>query len=382
MIASLPKPPHTSRRPLPAGIYKDGQAYRAVVAIAAGRKEKRFPPGTPLRDITRWRHAMRVKLETLHPGKRAGAIGRHTFSADVKKYLSTLTIASWVSRRAELRAWERHVGTMRRSRVISDHVQKAIKAWTDAGVSPKTIINRCLALSAFYKALDGREAWTPLVGVQRPKVRPRKPIYVPVETILDVEHNLRKGNAKTRARFMVLTATGARPVHLKRAVPQDVDLERRYWNIPSAKGGEPIEIWLNDDMVVAWKAFIAADAWGNFCSGTHAKRLRAAGWPEGVKPYNAKHTFGQDLADRGMSRETIADWYGHTDAKTTKVYTGTTKLRRVSEAMDGRLGWGARDNVAAQQLASRDRLAVDLGRMDEATRKLLLRQLLLDQLNH
>jgi len=362
-----------AQKKIATGIYEDAHGLRAIVAIAAGRKEKRFPPGTSLKEIRRWRNTMVVKLETLHPQKRAGAIGRGTFSADAKRYLAHLSIASWASRRSELRAWEAQFGKLRRASITADHVRKAIKAWTDDGVPPKTIVNRLRALSALYRALDGPQAWTPLVGVQKPKVRKRKPLRVTIDTMRAVELALRGGDPKTHARFMVLTATGARPVHLKRAVAADVDLARRSWNIPAAKDGEPIELWLNDDMLAAWQAFIAADAWGDFNATEYAKALRAAGWPAGVRPYTAKHTFGQELADLGFSRETIADWYGHTNPETTRIYTGAAKLRALSEAMNGRLGWGA------QTPRPPNHLAVDLGRLSRDQRKALLQQLLADE---
>ncbi len=326
-----------------------------------------------MKEMKRWRNAMQVKLETLHPTKRAGAVKRGTFAADVARYLKTLAISSWASRRSELRAWIARLGLkLSRSRVTSDHVRAAIKRWTDDGVPPKTIQNRCRALSAMYKALDGPDAWTPLVGVQRPKVRTRKPLRVSIDTLRAVETRLRSGDSKTHARYMVLVATGARPVHLKRAQPIDVDLEARRWSIPSAKDGEPIELWLNDDMIAAWHAFIAAEAWGDFKSDDYAKHLRAAGWPADVRPYNAKHTFGQELADLGISRETIGDWYGHSPrSDSTKVYTGSANLRRVSEAINGRLGWGG--DMRGNAWPCVGLLAVE--------RKALIRRLLQDELN-
>jgi integrase len=354
-------------RDLPSGVYRTRTGYRAIVAIAAGRKEKRFPQGTSLREITRWRNAMKVKLETKYPHKKAGALHRGTFAADVKRYLSTLAIASWASRRSELRAWCKRFGPISRSRVTTEHVQKAIKAWTDDGVPPKTVQNRLRALTAMIHALDGPEAWTPADHVSRPKVAKRRPRRVPVETLRAVEQQLRSGDPQTHARYMVLTATGARPVHLKRAVPADVDLARRYWNIPAAKDGQPIELWLNTDMVAAWRVFLDADAWGDFNATDYAKAVRAAGWPADIPPYNTKHSFGQAVAELGFSREDIADWYGHTNPETTKIYSGSANLRRLSEAIDGRLGWGQKLDKP---------LAVDLGRLSLDERKALLRKLL------
>jgi site-specific recombinase XerC len=372
-------PPSRERywKRLAPGIYDDGKGIRAVVNIAAGRKEKRFPRDAGIRELERWRRNTTAQLERRHPNRRAGTAPRGTFSVDLKRYLGMIAIASWGSRRSELRAWEVRLGILRRDRVTTDHARTAIKVWVDDGVSPKTIVNRCRALSAMYRTLDGPDAWTPLVGVRLPKVRRRKPLRVSVETIRGVEANLRAtGDVKTHARFMVLTATGARPVHLKRAEKTDVDLLRRNWNVPSAKNTEPLELWLNNDMVAAFEALIAADAWGDFKSEEYAKAIRAAGWPKHVRPYNAKHTFGQDLADLGFSRETIADWYGHTSPATTKIYTGSAKLRRMSEAIDGRLGWGP----APAPLAAG--LAVDVDRLTLDERKALLRALLAEELKH
>lgn len=358
------------------GIYKTAFGFRAVVAIAAGRKEKRFPRGTSLKEIKRWRNQMKVKLETLYPHQRAGAVPRGTFRADVARYLKSLAISSWASRRSELRAWEQSLPEkIRRSAISDQHIRSAIKAWTEAEVAPKTIRNRLMALTTLYHTLDGPKAWTPLEDVAKPKLVKRRPRYVPVELLRAVEHHLRTGDVKTHARYMVLIATGARPVFLKRTTPGDVDLARRTWNIPAAKDGNPIELYLNDDMVAAWETFIAAGAWGDFKSEEYAKQLRAAGWPADLRPYNAKHAFGQDLADRGFGREAIADWYGHTKPETTKIYTGTAPLKPMSQAMNGRLGWGTSPLVSSSQVA------VDLGTMSKKDKIGLLRKMLQDTID-
>lgn len=329
-------------RKLSKGIYADRYSIRAVVNIAAGRQEKRFDLDTPLADIKKWRNQARVHLETLYPQKRAGMRGHRTFSAAVKAYLKTLAIASWQSRRSELRAWEACFGEKRRARVTQDDVRAAVKAWSEAGVPPKTILNRVRALTAMYHTLDGPDAWTPAKHVTLPTVVKKRPAYVSVEVFRRVERNLRAGDPQTHARFMVLAASGLRPAHVQRTQPGDVDLERRSWTVTAVKGGEPIELWLNTDLLAAWRAFIAAHAWGAFNSTDYAKALRAAGWPEHVRPYAAKHSLSQDLGDLGVDLATIADWQGHTDTQTTRIYTGVIrkKLRAAAEAIDGRLGWG------------------------------------------
>jgi len=357
---------------LSTGVYLDKYGIRAIVNIAAGRKEQRFDRDTPLRDIKRWRNEMKVKLETLHPAKRAGAVKRGTFSADVKLYLKRLAIASWASRRSELRAWEKRFGKVHRRRVTSDHVRATIKVWANAKIPPKTVLNRLRALSAMYHALDGPKAWAPSDDVARPALPRTQPRDVPIETLLAVERQLRTGDPKTHARYMVLIAHGCRPVHLKRATSRDIELDRRVWHVHAAKGGNPIDLPLNDDMLAAWQAFVAADAWGDFKSEEYAKQLRAAGWPTGVRPYNAKHTFGIALGEAGVDMRVIADWFGQRKTDTARIYVPVlaSRLKDASERMNGRLGWG--------QVKAGDggRSVVDVGRLTPSQRNSLMQQLL------
>ena len=72
------------------------------------------------------------------------------------------------------------------------------------------------------------------------------------------------------------------------------------WLVRTAKGGAPRAFWLNDDMVAAWKAFIAADAWGAFDGSDYATALYAAGWPRDVRPYQARHSVALELGERGI----------------------------------------------------------------------------------
>jgi integrase len=226
-------------------------------------------------------------------------------------------------------------------------------------VSPKTIRNRLVALAALFHLLDrapgeARTPPSPTDGISI-EVRKRRPTYVRVETIRAVVENLKRqeqsktGKArgrlldpKTRARFMVIAATGIRPSMLKRVTPDDVDLERRTVTIAAGKGGEPIGFYLNDDMLAAWEVFVEADAWGEYDTRSAARVLRTAGWPAHVRPYNARHAVGQDLSEQGEDLQDIADWMGHADPETTRrfyVPILTGRMRAMSERLNGCLGW-------------------------------------------
>jgi len=50
---------------------------------------------------------------------------------------------------------------------------------------------------------------------------------------------------------------------------------------------------------------------------------------------------GFALAEGGADHEDIKDWMGHTDTKTTRIYTGVSikRIRRMSASLEGRFGW-------------------------------------------
>jgi site-specific recombinase XerD len=228
----------------------------------------------------------------------------------------------------------------------------ARSTWLAAGIAPKTVNHRVRALRHLYRLLDGSKASTPADDLERLKEPDANPQFVTVQQIRRVESRLT--DPKTRARFMVLVATGMRPAQLRRAVRTDVNLRRRLWMVRPAKGGNPIPMALTRDMAAAWKAFIAADAWGKFDGSDYARALYAAGWPQkwtnvnGAKrrrnttrPYNAKHTVALTLANSDAEWEDIKDFFGHTDVKTTRIYTGMVlgRLKGTAAKLEGRLGW-------------------------------------------
>ena len=63
--------------------------------------------------------------------------------------------------------------------------------------------------------------------------------------------------------------------------------------------------------MAAWKAFIAADAWGAFDGSDYAKALYAAGWPKDVRPYQARHSVALELGERGIDLGDVQGWLGH-----------------------------------------------------------------------
>ena len=337
-----------TRTRLAPGIYRDASGIAAEVAVGTrprlNRKGKRFPPGTTIRDIKHWQERTRIELRDV-PNKPKGSLTK-----DIDTYLDQVRyLESWVERRSTLRAWTRRYPALSRRLLTTTKIRAAVNEWRDQGVAPKTINHRLQALRHLYRVLDGKRAYTPVDDVDPLPVPRTPPTIVQPSVVLMVVENLsvgeRKGtlrNAKTRARFMVLASTGTRPSELKRAVPADVDLERRVWQVRNGKGGWSPGVYLNNDMMAAWHVFIEADAWGSFETNSYVRVLRTAGWPKGVRPYTLRHSLGIAASEQGRDLADISAHLGHTRPQTTRshyVPVLGTRLQELSEAIDGRFGW-------------------------------------------
>jgi hypothetical protein len=119
-----------------------------------------------------------------------------------------------------------------------------------------------------------------------------------------------------------------------------------------AKGGDPIVLPLNDDMVYAWEVFIAANACGDpSIRSSFAKTLRRHGWPKGVRPYRMRHTFAIDLLLKGVPLETLQGLLGHLNIQTTRIYAPVCS--RLSQDAIGRAAAQSADALAVPRAVPR-----------------------------
>lgn len=143
---------------------------------------------------------------------------------------------------------------------------------------------------------------------------------------------------------MVYAASGRRPSEIMRAQPSDIDLTRRIWRVRDGKGGfTPGGLYLHDDLLAAWQAFIAADAWGTFLPRDFADTLRRrGGWPHDLRLYNLRHSVGIALAEQGTDLADISAWLGHSRPLTTRshyVPVTTGRMRAAGDHLGSRFGW-------------------------------------------
>jgi len=319
---------------------------RVTVKVAGQQKERRFSPSTPLRARRAWKASMEAKLRKRMPAASDRTATAGTLKADAPRYLALVHhLADWVSQRSLIRAWFPTLGDRPRSTVTREAVIRSIGIWKSAGCAARTINNRVSVLRDLYRKLDGDDADTPCDRV--PFIKPpRVPIqWVSPQTINTVLENL-QARASLHARgdrafLMVQATTGRRPCEIERAEPGDVNLTRRVWSVRDAKHGWTAGVYLNDEMLIAWRAFQDANAWGPRPEH-YARRLRDAGWPKGVRPYNARHSTWITASEDGADLADIQAGAGHRHISTTRTHyvpVLNSRLQKLSERIDGRFGW-------------------------------------------
>lgn len=346
-------PRKSTRLRIAEGVFRDASGLAAVVKVGNLQREKRFPLGSNLKDLKKWREDTQALLRKKRP-----QAPRRGFETDARRYVGLMKhLASWKARNIEVKAWVAEFGDRHRNAIKRADVLRIRGAWLAAKVSPKTVNNRVQTLRHLYRTLDGTDAETPCDQIVPLTVTKTPPVVITDAKVREVEQTLagfesvkRLPDQKTRARFRVLASTGKRPSEVMRAQPTDVDLERRVWIVRDGKGGYSPGLYLNDDMIAAWQLFVTANAWGPYNTNSFARTLRSAGWPKGVRPYNLRHTTWILASERGADLADVQAGAGHKHMATTRrhyVPVRDSRMQRLSELLSGRFGWGSTPDVPA-----------------------------------
>ena len=250
-----------------------------------------------------------------------------TFGAAADAYLSEVRhLSSWMSRRAEVRAWLAALGPDTRiDRITRADVVRVRGIWLGR-VAPQTANHRLRTLDHLMRTVAPDLA-SPCRGV-RPVAVPRTvPRPVPAELIERVDAALaaayRAGRLPTeraRARFAVAATTGRRPSEIMRTRPEDIDWTCSIWRVRDGKGGwTPGGIYLAVSARRAWELFRAADAWGPFFPAAWVRTLRLrGGWPADRRPYELRHSVGIAMSEAGIDLADVGAALGHTDPAMTR----------------------------------------------------------------
>jgi integrase len=207
-------------------------------------------------------------------------------------------------------------------------------------VAARTIRHRCRVLADLYHTLDGATAPTPVDEAKVPGPGKTPPVAVPAPVIESTLTRLARLDQKVFAQFAVAATCAQRPCQVGRARPDDVDIFTRIWLVRDAKGEAAHTITLDDPQVAAWEAFIVADAWGEFDTSKYGRIIHEAGWPKGIRPYAARHSFAVNAIRNGVSLGDLQALLGHASPLTTRKFYAPYVIDRqrvVSDQVKGYL---------------------------------------------
>lgn len=329
------------------------------------QKEKRFQKGTAARIIKAWKAHTESQLRKRIPKPMERGAASGSLTRDAERYYPLIRhLASWRHRRKDLRSFLHAFGDRPRHMIQREDVLRVRGEWIASGVAPKTCNNRVSALRDLYKKLDGDDASSPCDGMKPLHVPRMPPRVIDPATVNTVLKNLSARAWPThkqgrpcphalhdRARLMVLASTGKRPCEMERTIPDDVDLLRRVWAVRDAKGGWSEGMYLNDEMLAAWQEFIRVGAWGKI-PDHFPRRLRAAGWPQGLRPYCLRHSTWITASERGADLSDIQAGAGHRNIATTRTHyvpVLNSRMQKLSERLEGRFGWVPADAPAKDE---------------------------------
>lgn len=352
--------------------YPDGSLEAKLRITGYPPKLERFAADTQIEKIRRWLADTAIALKAT-PAPRAveaQAFGERKADGRRRPGSSTLELDApgywdqikgtprFTADRSHTRAWfdvtidGERLGDLHRSAITWQHVNRAIAQWqtmpsphairkvrasaymrgtqsvkasvrsapatSGAIVGPLTIRHRCRVLEELYRKLDGKKAPTPIDDADVPKRPKSVPVTVPVTTIETTLRTLSQLDAKTYARFAVVNTCAQRPCQVGRARPEDVNLEAGTWLVRSAKGAPAHTITLDEPQAAAWAVFLVAEAWGTFDTTKYGRLIHEAGWPAGIRPYAARHSFAAAAIAAGVNLGDLQALLGHSTPDTTR----------------------------------------------------------------
>ena len=317
-----------------------------------------FPLSTDLGVLRRFRDDQEGR-STPSRDRDAGPPG--TWAEDVAAWLTTRDGRScYASDRSHVKPWVAAFGDRSRHAITDGDVATTVALWERDGVKPREIRHRLQVLRSVCKLADPR-APTPADYVKVGKIEREDPKLVSAGLIATVAAQLleqeakgRLRDGKTRARFLVEATCGQRPVQIMRAQPGDVQLPAiadpqafGWWQVRRAKGGKPVRLALNPEMVQAWRLFIAADAWGVFDRRSYGKALRTSGFPTDIPPYNLRHSTLQEATNAGGDFGQVSAVAGHMSPETTRrFYVRHSPTAGVTALLSGRFTGASADPFA------------------------------------
>ncbi|MCK4931346.1 MAG: site-specific integrase [Candidatus Aminicenantes bacterium] len=255
---------------------------------------------------------------------------------------------SWKSDRSRIKAMVEHFGNTELREITPMMIQRLIASRRNEGNS-KATCNRYLALlkTMLYKAMgEGYLKQNPAT-----KVKPYSEKNVVKERILSEEEEARlvaECYPTLRSVLKIMLNAGLRPGEVFKLTWRNVDLERILLTVEETKDDEvrriPINRVLYEEFTKLKKnANHSRFVFYNENTGRPITTIRTAfkaacrrAGLNGVRLYDARHTFASRLIQRGADVETVRALLGHSDIRITMryVHSNDTVKRAAVELLE------------------------------------------------
>ena len=346
------------------GIRRDANGRIQAYVRADGQlRFRRFPVGTPLETVRRWRLDTRAALRLTQ--RPAG-----TLAADIDPFLRQIADRPRLvaERRQQLEWWAARLGHLRRDAITPAEVRVALAELRQTHAA-STCNHYRQALSLLYRALDGRDAPNPVRDVKpftSPAPEARGLSYDVVQRILaamsDQGSARVKGKPRTAAsaakvRCRVLAFTGLRPSELMRYRPEHWNRSTRTLVVCKGNGGRTRTIPLSSSAAEALADLEAAGAIGPLSTSSVRRAfVRAAArlGIHGVRPYDFRHSYGMAPYRVAGDTRLVKDVLGHSDTRMKERHTlghVPEAMRLASSRLEEHLGAPGAPSAARKQAA-------------------------------
>ena len=235
------------------------------------------------------------------------------------------------------------------NKINSKKLREYLKYLKDLKLSEKSIAHNITVLRSFYKYLmiEKIVSVNPIALIELPKIKKTIPnvlSYEEINKLLDIKIT-DKYSARNKAMLELMYASGLRVSELINVKISDIDLENAIIRT-IGKGDKERIIPLGDYAICAIKIYMDGYRESLLINGVndylfinnHGNKMTRVGFFKIIKklarekdiktnfsPHTLRHSFATHLLDAGADLRSIQELLGHSDIKTTQIYTHVSR---------------------------------------------------------
>lgn len=304
----------------------------AHIRIHGVLHRRHFPHGTDQVRIKEW------LLKTEMKYRRPGSTRTGRFADDARAYLEAVkAMPTYDQRKQHIEEWIAVFNERPRDGIGADEIRAQLHQWRQT-MSAASVNKRRTALMHLYSVLDGKAERNPVRDAPKfaePAPAPRAIPYPVVKALLKAMQP-----SKSKARLMVIAATGIPHAQLQQIQPEDVNLKAGTVAVQGRKKGAGTKgriVPLTAEGIAAFKLMQREDAWGRFGRAPLRQAFRRACTAIKLEgdwtPYDLRHSFGTEVYRRSGDIRATQLLMDHSTPQLTHRYTLAAQDPRITAAL-------------------------------------------------